>query len=87
MKLKTVGLLALAALVVAIVAPRAEKHTAEAVAAAPVRAEAVRASLDACINKGIGYYQQVGSYPRLTDGRNAVDVARERCQTQANPFP
>lgn len=33
----------------------------------------------ACIQRGIAYYKEIGSYPRLSDGRLADGVAVERC--------
>lgn len=43
-------------------------------------------TVEDCVNKGIAYFQQVGSYPRLSDGRIAVDVARERCRNTLTAF-
>ena len=32
-----------------------------------------------CVNRGIQYYQDIGSFPHLSDGRLAWDVVREKC--------
>lgn len=35
--------------------------------------------LEACYRKGITYYREIGSYPSLSDGRDANTVIGERC--------
>lgn len=35
--------------------------------------------LEACYRKGITYYREIGSYPNLSDGRDANTVIGERC--------
>jgi hypothetical protein len=32
-----------------------------------------------CADKGVKYFQDIGSWPTLSDGRNAADVVAERC--------
>ena len=32
-----------------------------------------------CVEKGIEYYKEIGSFPRLSDGREAANVVKERC--------
>lgn len=39
-----------------------------------------------CTGRGVAYFQDIGSYPRLSDGRLAEDVARERCGQSINAF-
>src|SRR5687768_4833967 len=39
--------------------------------------------IEACVERGIAYFKEIGSYPTLTssvyEGRNADEEARERC--------
>jgi hypothetical protein len=35
--------------------------------------------LSPCQKKYIEYFKEIGSWPKLSDGRNAADVAKERC--------
>lgn len=43
-----------------------------------------------CIERGVAYFKDIGSYPTLTSapnaGRSADDVARERCARSATAF-
>lgn len=39
-----------------------------------------------CINRGSRYYREIGSYPTLSDGRQADDVVRERCGRSSSAF-
>lgn len=32
-----------------------------------------------CYKKGVAYYKEIGSYPFLSDGREAEEVAVEKC--------
>lgn len=43
--------------------------------------------LEDCVRRGAYYFQQIGSYPRLSDGRDAMIVARERCGRTLTAFP
>lgn len=47
-------------------------------------------AVDACVQRGVEYFKEVGSYPVLTadpnKGRKAEDVARERCQRTTTAF-
>jgi hypothetical protein len=43
--------------------------------------------VDRCITRGVEYFRSTGSYPTLSDGRNAFNVARERCQRTTTAFP
>lgn len=36
--------------------------------------------------RGERYYKSVGSWPNLSDGRSAIDVARERCARATTAF-
>ena len=46
--------------------------------------------LQACINRGIAYFQEIGSYPTLKtpphEGDLAENVARERCNRTTTAF-
>jgi hypothetical protein len=40
----------------------------------------------ACVTRGEAYFREVGSYPTLSDGRDAVNLARERCERTLTAF-
>jgi len=46
--------------------------------------------IDACVDRGIAYFQEIGSYPTLSaypnEGRRAEEVARERCRRNNRAF-
>lgn len=42
---------------------------------------------DACTYRGMAYFREIGSWPTLSDGRDAAREARERCQRTTNAFP
>lgn len=48
-------------------------------------------AVDTCVENGIAYYKEVGSYPTLTSagfaGRRAEDVAAEKCSRSQLAFP
>ncbi len=39
-----------------------------------------------CVNKGIQYYKDIGSYPRLSDGKLADIAAQEKCLNSTAAF-
>ena len=45
---------------------------------------------EACVGRGVAYFKEIGSYPKLESppnaGRSAEDVARERCKITASAF-
>lgn len=43
-------------------------------------------SYNGCVSKGISYFREIGSYPRLTTGELATEEARERCQRTRGAF-
>lgn len=47
-------------------------------------------AVQACINRGVAYFKEIGSYPTLGSapnaGRRAEDVARERCNRTTTAF-
>jgi hypothetical protein len=47
--------------------------------------------VDACVERGIQYFKDIGSYPTLSQppntGRSAEVVARERCNRTTTAFP
>lgn len=50
----------------------------------------VEPRIRACVNKGIAYFKDIGSYPKLYSypdaGRRAEDVAIERCRRSTSAF-
>jgi hypothetical protein len=45
-----------------------------------------QALVDDCVKRGVKYFMDTGSYPRLSDGRVPHDVATERCRRTTNAF-
>jgi hypothetical protein len=49
------------------------------------------AEITHCVDNGIAYFKEIGSYPTLNSapnkGRSAVDVAFERCRRGVHAFP
>ena len=47
--------------------------------------------VEACVSRGVQYFKEIGSYPTLSSypdsGRQAEDVARERCNRSTAAFP
>lgn len=55
-------------------------------------ADATKASaVSSCVENGIAYYKEIGSYPTLTsagmEGRRAEEVAAEKCSRSTLAFP
>lgn len=48
------------------------------------------AEIDACWERGVAYFKDIGSYPNLqsaeNQGKRATDVAWERCKRNTNAF-
>ena len=46
--------------------------------------------VNACVERGVAYFKEIGSYPTLSSapnkGRAAEDVARERCNRTTTAF-
>ncbi len=46
--------------------------------------------VEACVERGVSYFKEVGSYPTLKSapnaGRSAEEVARERCNRTTTAF-
>jgi hypothetical protein len=46
--------------------------------------------IDACVERGVAYFREIGSYPTLSappnEGRSAEEVARERCERTTTAF-
>jgi hypothetical protein len=40
-----------------------------------------------CTRRGIAYFKEIGSWPQLSDGRDAATVAAERCRRTVTAFP
>jgi uncharacterized paraquat-inducible protein A len=45
-----------------------------------------KAATESCVRRGVVYFTEIGSYPKLSDGRNADAVARERCKRTTTAF-
>jgi len=49
-----------------------------------------RAEVDACVDRGVIYFKETGSFPTLSsagnEGKYAADVARERCNRTTTAF-
>jgi hypothetical protein len=43
-------------------------------------------TVQSCVSRGIAYFQEIGSYPSLSDGRSAIGVASERCNRTTTAF-
>lgn len=47
-------------------------------------------SVDACVKRGVSYFKEIGSYPKLSSapnaGRRAENVALERCNRTLTAF-
>lgn len=39
-----------------------------------------------CVEKGIKYYKEIGSYPNLSDGRSAEVAAQDKCLNYSGSF-
>ena len=50
------------------------------------QAHAESNEVKACIERGVAYFKEIGSFPTLSDGRSAIKVARERCQRTTTAF-
>jgi hypothetical protein len=44
------------------------------------------AAFEACVSRGRAYFSEIGSFPTLSDGRDALTVARERCRRTTTAF-
>jgi hypothetical protein len=48
------------------------------------------AEVQACVDRGVSYFKEIGSYPTLQSslyaGRSAEDVANERCNRTTTAF-
>jgi hypothetical protein len=59
-------------------------------AAAETVDAASHSSVGACVQRGVAYFESIGSYPALKEppnqGRLAQEVARERCQASVSSF-
>lgn len=41
---------------------------------------------ETCVSKGINYFKDIGSFPTLSDGRNAKKIAEQRCLNTTGAF-
>lgn len=47
---------------------------------------ASRTTYSQCVGRGMAYFQEIGSWPKLSDGRDARGVAAERCNRTTGAF-
>jgi hypothetical protein len=52
----------------------------------PVDEAEVAGRVEACVQRGVAYFKEVGSYPYLGDGQYAPGEARLRCQRSPGAF-
>lgn len=65
-----------------LVAPKSENLNNKMVTSTSSNAEKSESygqQLEACEQRGIAYFSEIGSFPYLSDGRKAVEVAKDRC--------
>ncbi|MFO1253242.1 MAG: hypothetical protein U1E77_19405 [Inhella sp.] len=60
-------------------APSSPAQAPVAAPAGPQRIED-KPNVQACVQRAIAHYSSIGSYPTLSDGRNAADVAQHKCK-------
>jgi len=48
--------------------------------------EGNEAEINACVSRGVSYFKVIGSYPKLSSGKAARAVARERCKRTTTAF-
>lgn len=53
----------------------------------PVADDVAASRIEACVQRGIAYFKEVGSYPYLSGGQYAPGEARLRCQRSHLAFP
>lgn len=41
---------------------------------------------EACVERGIRYYKEIGSFPRLSTGEKAEHAAKKRCRRSKHAF-
>lgn len=58
----------------------------QAVEAAKRKTEPKRISYTACVNTGIAWFKEIGSYPNLSTGESAEYAARDRCGRTTSAF-
>ena len=51
------------------------------------RGDVTDSAVEACVRRGEAYFSDIGSFPTLSDGRDALTVARERCRRTTTAFP
>ena len=49
-------------------------------------AASVQTDRGECVRKGVAYFKEIGSFPTLSDGRDATEVALERCERTPGAF-
>lgn len=62
-------------------APEPEEEAPVAVASAPTYTP-----INSCAERGVAYFKEIGSYPTLSNGRDAQSEATERCARTTTAF-
>lgn len=47
---------------------------------------AKRAAVEECVQKGVRYFSEIDSYPTLSNGSAAEEVAETRCERRLDAF-
>ena len=50
------------------------------------RSNSDQSSIRECQRRGVAYFKEIGSYPLLSDGRLAAEVAADRCSRSLAAF-
>ncbi|MFC2998231.1 hypothetical protein ACFODO_23860 [Acinetobacter sichuanensis] len=48
--------------------------------------EPKKSNYSQCVENGVQYFKDIGSYPKLSDGKHAENVVRERCNRSSVAF-
>ncbi len=83
---KVVAVLALFTVISRAINPPAERPAPPVAPPATVAVPAGPSPVEACVERGMAYFSSLGSYPKLSDGRDAIEVARERCSRDLKAF-
>jgi hypothetical protein len=73
----------------AVVAQNCEakgKNSASAPSSSNSQQSPALAPMEACVAKGVAYFKKIGSFPTLSDGRSATQVAYDRCGRTVKAF-
>lgn len=71
---------------VAVAQRNYDKADAEYRAATGATGPASATTYSQCVGRGVAYFQEIESWPKLSDGRDARSVAAERCNRTTGAF-